>query len=310
MSDPASCSERQASPPISGTYLKLRRSPSPPVVNGVPLHVQRAYDQFFAQKSLPFRDDEPLIGDPDCSWKSVQKHMLRACPFKLEDMIFEERLGDGIDGVVFKVSIDGTPYALKVGSAPTMPSKKNAGTALLQMIGASIAQSEGPIYLKPEIESRKDALYNTQAFCNEARQKPRFNKLPGAVPITSFPRFRKRFGWLKANSTRLFEDGRMGPPCARVGRDRRAMTKDGEYYAILYEYISPGEQHVDMEGLQAQMDLLYLVGFDICDLKPENWIRGILIDMAALESPWEMHWSHRAHKHYDVNRISFLSQGV
>lgn len=178
------------------------------------------------------------------------------------------------------------------------------------MMGAAIAQSEEPIYLKPEIESRKDALYNTQAFCNEARQKPRFKKLPGAVPITSFPRFQKCFGWLKANSTRLFEDGRMGPPYARVGRDRRAMTRDVEYYAILYEYIPPGEQHVDMEGLQAQMDLLYLVGFDICDLKPENWIGGVLVDMAALESPWEMHWSHRAHKHYDVNRISFLSQSV
>lgn len=178
------------------------------------------------------------------------------------------------------------------------------------MIGAAIAQSEEPIYLKPEIESRKDDLYNTQAFCDKARQKPRFKNLPGAVPIASFPRFRKCFGWLKANSSRLFEDERMGPPYARIGRDRWSMTEDTEYYAILYEYIPPGEQHVDTEGLQAQMDLLYLVGFDICDLKPENWIGGILVDMAALESPWEMHWSHRAHKQFSVNSIGFLSQSV
>lgn len=191
-----------------------------------------------------------------------------------------------------------------------MPSRKKLELCAVTDNKCCFAQSEGSIYLKPEIECRRDALYSIQAFCNEAREKPRFKDLPGAVPITSFPRFRKCFGWLKANSSRIFEDERMGPPYARIGRDRRAMTRDTEHYAILYEYIPSGEQHVDTEGLQAQMDFLYLVGFKICDLKPGNWIGGVLVDMAALESPWEMHWSHLSHKHFDVNRIGFLSQSV
>lgn len=58
--------------------------------------------------------------------------MLRACPFKLEDMVFEERLGHGRDGVVFKVSIDGTPYALKVvRTSPPPPKMKSYSTAAL-----------------------------------------------------------------------------------------------------------------------------------------------------------------------------------
>ncbi|CAI6099340.1 unnamed protein product [Clonostachys chloroleuca] len=95
-------------------------------------------------------------------------------------MVFEERLGHGRDGVVFKVSIDGTPYALKVFWDVEIPRERTYyaiqkecwNFALLQMIGAAIAQSEEPIYLKPDIESRKDALYNTQAFCSEAFQNP------------------------------------------------------------------------------------------------------------------------------------------
>lgn len=57
-----------------------------------------------------------MEGDPDCSWASFQCPLLRRClssPITLVD-----GLGCGVDGIVWKVTVDEKPYALKVASHP------------------------------------------------------------------------------------------------------------------------------------------------------------------------------------------------
>ena len=67
---------------------------------------------------IPFLDDAPMLGPPSCTAVDFKQPRLRRCPFDLEDMVIEARLGGGADGYVWKVRFgdEHGPFALKLVS--------------------------------------------------------------------------------------------------------------------------------------------------------------------------------------------------
>jgi len=70
-----------------------------------------------AKLRVPFQDDELKNGPPRCTAADFQTPSLRKCPFDLTTIRWEERLGVGLDGCVWKVSFgESGPYILKAMS--------------------------------------------------------------------------------------------------------------------------------------------------------------------------------------------------
>jgi len=68
--------------------------------------------------AVPFMSEQPMVGPPNCTAKDLQTPQLRQCTFDLDTIVFEDRLGGGLDGYVWKVKFgDKGPYALKVVSS-------------------------------------------------------------------------------------------------------------------------------------------------------------------------------------------------
>lgn len=65
---------------------------------------QQFRDRYAQQKQKPFRNDQPLIGPPDCSWASFRRPLLRACPLSQQQItcIWHDKLGYGVDGTVWE----------------------------------------------------------------------------------------------------------------------------------------------------------------------------------------------------------------
>ncbi|KAL7947031.1 hypothetical protein V8C42DRAFT_343927 [Trichoderma barbatum] len=99
-----------------------------------------------------------MIGRPDCSWASLRRPQLRTCPLP-HSIVWREKIGYGLDGTVWKVDIDGQPYALKVRECQI--------AALLQTIRAAVEASPEPVCLKKEPRTWKDAVRNLYAFSDE-----------------------------------------------------------------------------------------------------------------------------------------------
>lgn len=74
----------------------------------------RLFEKCENWKQQPFLDAEPMIGDPSCDWDGFRYPMLRKCPLSPDKVRYESQLGYGVDGVVWKVTIDDKAYALKV----------------------------------------------------------------------------------------------------------------------------------------------------------------------------------------------------
>lgn len=68
------------------------------------------------QKSKkPFYTEDLLIGPPKRTWQDFQLPRLRRCPFDLEDILWERRLGGGLDGYSWRVKFGQRgPFVLKV----------------------------------------------------------------------------------------------------------------------------------------------------------------------------------------------------
>ncbi|KAL6802795.1 hypothetical protein GGI42DRAFT_32702 [Trichoderma sp. SZMC 28013] len=258
-----------------------------------------------AQKQAPFRDDQLMTGRPDCSWASILQPRLRACPLP-RSFIWREKLGYGLDGTVWKVEVNGQPYALKVFWDNKPPSgtrywafqRECQITALLQIIQAAVEASAEPIYLRKEPKTWKDAVQNIYAFSDEGRLKPKFRNTANSIPITAsaFPRIRECFGWLTISGAELSGlDPKLWPMGVVLDRVKRQMSPREEYFAILYEFVPPQEDidaAVDIrQVMQAQIDLFWRAGLCMTSKKSENWKQGILLDMADLVSPWHAEWN-------------------
>lgn len=72
-----------------------------------------------AEKAMTFVSASPMTGDLDYSWKSFCQPQLRACTFPRDEMVWREKIGMGMDGVIWRVEIGEKPYAIKVVSPLT-----------------------------------------------------------------------------------------------------------------------------------------------------------------------------------------------
>lgn len=284
--------------------------------------------QLASEKAMPFASESPMTGDPVYSWASFRRPRLRACTLPRDKIVWREKIGMGMDGVVWRVEIGSKPYAVKVVSPLTCSCAarrtKSANLTLvlgrhrpclfswaaqggchnvapLQAIQASIKSSNESIYLSPDPKSRSDAMANLFACSQERRLSKPFKNLPGRVRLSSPPRKRECFGWVRFSSQELLSlprDLRAG--MILVGRHKRHLLPGKEYYAIVYEFIPDHMPLLNDDSIQAAFDFFWLSGFTFMDLRTENWWRGIFLDAASFISPVAAPWSANGGNRVDI----------
>ena len=169
------------------------------------------------------------------------------------------------------------------------------------MIRASIAASDEPIYLRPYPEDREAAMGNLFACSQEGRLKKPFQDLPDSISLSSTPRIRECFGWMQFSSQELFSLPRnLRAGMTNEGRHKRYLLPGKKYYAVVYEYIPNDITPLDDAATQEALDFFWLSGFTFMDVRPENWLGGIVLDMACFISPVSHGWYAKGRKRIDI----------
>lgn len=80
----------------------------------------RARKPWIDAAQTPFRDDALMDGPPACTAADFELPRLRRCPLDVGGLVWGPRLGEGLDGCVWKVWFgDAGPFVLKlVGRHP------------------------------------------------------------------------------------------------------------------------------------------------------------------------------------------------
>lgn len=160
------------------------------------------------------------------------------------------------------------------------------------MIAAALSDPQhGPILIDPNPDSETAAKSNLRAFSNEVRQKRRVSTTENLVSITTMPRMRKCYGWLKFSSNQLDRMPRsLFPPVMKLDlKTKRCMYEGMEYTAVVYEYIEEGENKID--DVKSVLDFLWQVGFAFPQpSKENNWKSGVLIDHSDIVAPGWLGW--------------------
>ena len=183
--------------------------------------------------------------------------------------------------------------------------RESHNVALLQLIQASVETSEETNYLKPDPRTKDDAIINLFAFSQEGRKEKPSEALSDRIAISSMPRLRECFGWIKVSGRELHSLPRdLRPSTMRLNRKTREMREiliSKEYYAIVYEYIPQDIPPLDNEAVQSGLDFLWLGGFCFGNTRPENWVGGILLDMADFACPWSPGWARAAYRRVEAS---------
>lgn len=287
-------------------------------------------------KEQPFLDEE-LMDDTTraCTWRNF--HQPRLGRFKNQGgLAFIKLLGYGRDGIVWKVDADDHTYALKVvglsylsyispflanillltikfwdNQAPPEHTRYWAiqrecqNASLLELMRCAIERSSDPIWLSPEPKTFHDAARNLHAFSDEGRSRQRFRETPGAVKYSTVPHLRKCYGWTMISGKELCAlPPSMVSPRVRLDADMREISPSQDYHAIVYEYVSDSDHALDIEVVQAQLDLFWLAGFCLVPMRIENWKgAGVLVDMADLICPWHAGWFSSRYKRRHAREV-------
>ena len=173
------------------------------------------------------------------------------------------------------------------------------------MIQASIAASDEPIYLRPGPKDRLDAMKNLFACSREGRLSKPFQDRDDRVCLPPIPRIRECFGWMQFKSEELFSlfavRRDLSPGEIIIDRQRRHFLPEKEYYAVVYEYIPSDITPLDDAAIQSVFDFFWLSGFTFRDIRPENWLGGIVLDMACFVNPLSVGWYASNHERIDVS---------
>ncbi|KAK3296130.1 uncharacterized protein B0H64DRAFT_374261 [Chaetomium fimeti] len=284
----------------------------------------RARKPWVEAAQTPFRDDALMDGTPGCTAADFELPRLRRCPFDADKFIWGRRLGEGLDGCVWKVwSGDAGPFVLKVfwdDEPPEFahyyaPQRECQVAALLQMMEAAVEQAAAasrPVVVNANPTTRDDALDNQAAFSDEARleQQSSAQQEPGSGyrQITTMPRVKKCYGWLTLKSS-VFTNlpWELKPPVIKVDKVERFIQPGKEYMAIVYEYVEEGENTV--ETLQEAMDFFWLAGF--CrTLSPllKNWKSSVLVDLCDVAPPRGYGWVERLYSRGPTSAPLLLKQ--
>ncbi|KAI1847035.1 hypothetical protein JX265_006770 [Neoarthrinium moseri] len=240
----------------------------------------------------PFRSDEPMNGPPSCTIADFMRPHLRKCTFA-ETIRWEKTLGYGLDGYVWKVWFgDKGPFALKM-FWDTDPPEYNCfyyalqrecqNAAIFQMIECAMEKHEGPgpIWVFDDPETQIDAKANLRGFSDEMRLDERPANCD-TVEIKSMPRIRKCYGWLTLSQELLQTlPRRCKVTPYEVDDVERYMSSDMDYAAIVYEYVEPGKNEVNV--VEEVDRFFWLTGFGhTISPKGANWESGVLIDGADI----------------------------
>ncbi|KFY95926.1 hypothetical protein V498_03004 [Pseudogymnoascus sp. VKM F-4517 (FW-2822)] len=237
-----------------------------------------------------FLSEELQQGPPLSSWADFKASRLRQYPHYKEEITFYEVLGSGVDGTVLKVCFgDGEPVAMKVFYHTRRPNpidgiirywpfeRECRNMSLIEKVKYGIEQSS-PIYLRSKISTRDEAIQNLFAFSTEGCRKNIFQAVRETESVSSIPDMTNCHGWVKVPGETL--------PSRRL---RRRFDPSFDFYAIVYDFVSPSNLQVGI--VQAQLDFFYVVGFSIETLKADNWEgKGLLVDFCDILSPLDRFW--------------------
>lgn len=173
------------------------------------------------------------------------------------------------------------------------------------MIKASVDQAatnSTKIYINPNPKTKKDAMANLHAFTKEGRQSQ--SQYTEALEISSIPRMRKCYGWLKVGGQSSGIPSGLWPPTLQVGKRRRCMSGDGDHIAIVYEYIEESDN--DPQAVKEVADFLWRAGFAFTNY-PErrNWKNGVLVDLSEIVHVKGHEWKEREFKPRDAKYLLY-----
>ncbi|KAH6988151.1 hypothetical protein BKA56DRAFT_479052 [Ilyonectria sp. MPI-CAGE-AT-0026] len=272
-----------------------------------------------ATMKVPFLDTSPMIGPASCTEQAFEEPLLRHCVLDPSTLVFEKRLGGGLDGFVWKVRFGNKgPFALKLfwDNPPESEhyyaaQRECHNAAIFQMMEASLAKATADsrsIQVHANPRTQDDAMDNLFAFCDDAQMPPDPKSPfittiePGSsntTSITSMPRLRKCYGWLKLGGE-VFDSlpRRLQAHPYTVSKITRSISSSEEYTVLIYEYVEEGEN--DPAVVEEVDRFFWLAGFShTFSPAARNWKNGVLIDLSdmieargygwlkMLYGPWE-----------------------
>ncbi|KND88040.1 hypothetical protein TOPH_07334 [Tolypocladium ophioglossoides CBS 100239] len=209
-----------------------------------------------AAMKVPFLDDSPMSGPPLCTAQNFKLPRLRQCAFEPGSIAWKKMLGGGLDGHTWKVWFgEMGPFVLKIFLDTDPPSfihyyaaqRECQNIALFQMIEAAIAQAAAkskPIRIHANPQTQQEALDNLYAFSDEVRLRQSSPESSRTVSITSIPRIRKCYGWLRLSGNVFHAlPLELKAPSFKIDKIQRSMSFDREYIALVYEYIEEGRNN-------------------------------------------------------------------
>ncbi|KAL7918443.1 hypothetical protein ACQKWADRAFT_323786 [Trichoderma austrokoningii] len=228
---------------------------------------------------------------------------LRHSVFDADTIIFEAKLGGGLDGHVWKVWFgEQGPFALKMFWAQAPPQafghyyalqRECQNNAIIHMMQASMASYPVELLKLPEGE---EAGENYSSFAQENSNHRRESGVTEAdIPadhkfISSAPRMAKCHGWLKLQShiwDKLPRD--LKAPRLVIEKTERYMQRDVDYVCLVYELIEAGDSIPSV--VEEVSDFLYHAGFSFT-LTPlaRNWVNSVLVDYSDIIHYGEYGW--------------------
>ncbi|RSL69127.1 hypothetical protein CEP51_012390 [Fusarium floridanum] len=258
-----------------------------------------------------FLDDQILDGLPNYSKSDFENPRLRQCHFDIANIDWEasRHIGGGLDGYSWMVFFgEEGPYVLKMfwdlehPKHYFAPERECQNAAILAMMEASVdraAAESTKIYLNPSPKTKKDAAANFYAFTEESLQSQ--SQRIQDFSISSVPRLRKCYGWLKISGRDSRIPSALWPPTLNVGKIQRRMSGDREHIAIVYEYIE--EEANDPKTTEEVITFLWRAGFSFTNYPEErNWKGGVLLDLSEIVHVEGYGWKSRDFRFRDAAR--------
>lgn len=179
------------------------------------------------------------------------------------------------------------------------------------MMEASVNQAAAAstkIYVNANPKTKEDAVANFDAFAKESLES-QSQDTEGSLGISSMPRMRKCYGWLKISGRNCPIPVNLRPPTVWVGKEKRLMSGDGNHIAIVYEYIEEDENLA--ETVEEVASFLWRAGFTFTNYASEgNWKSGVLVDMSEIVYVHGYGWNERAFGPRDTKRLLGIPYGV
>lgn len=172
------------------------------------------------------------------------------------------------------------------------------------MMEASVSRAAAEstqVNLNESPTTKQDAAANFYAFTEESLQNQ--SQQMQDFGISSVPRLRKCYGWLKISGRDSTIPLAVWPPTVDVGKLRRRMSGDGEHIAILYEYVE--EEVNDSKSIEDVTTFLRRAGFCFTNYPEErNWKAGVLVDLSEIAHVEGYGWKEKVFNMKDAGRPS------